>query len=146
MKAEEKNKLHQEIGKILAKRTGEAPTNVSQPFMDGDVLTFALKEGQTADTLLAYHPAQVQGANTIREYIAVVTSDGRELSQTQLCRRTGNGLGLEGATPDERLEDFLALVQEKRTVKIKVSKSRVLPSTNPEWNGTRVITWEPIER
>lgn len=146
MKAEEKNKLHQEISKILSQRTGEAPTNVSQPFMDGDVLTFALKGEETADILLAYHPARVQNGNTINEYFGVVTSDGREVSQTQLCRRTGNGLGLEGATPDERLEDFLALVQEKRTVKIKVSKSRVLPSTNPEWNGTRVITWEPIER
>ena len=146
MKAEEKNKLHQEISKILSQRTGEAPTNVSQPFMDGDVLTFALKGEETADKLLAYHPARVQNGNTINEYFGVVTSDGREVSQTQLCRRTGNGLGLEGATPDERLEDFLALVQEKRKVNIKVSKSRVLPSTNPEWNGTRVITWEPIER
>ena len=146
MKAEEKNKLHQEISKILAKRTGEAPTNVSQPFMDDDVLTFALKDEETADKLLAYHPAQTRNGNKINEYFGVITADGREVSQTQLCRRTGNGLGLIGETPDERLEDFLALVQEKRTVKIKVSKSRVLPSTNPEWNGTRVITWEPIER
>ena len=146
MKAEEKNKLHQEISKILSQRTGEAPTNVSQPFMDGDVLTFALKGEETADKLLAYHPARVQNGNTINEYFGVVTADGREVSQTQLCRRTGHGLGLEGETPDDRLKDFLALVQDKRTIKIKVSKSRVLPSTNPEWNGTRVITWEPIER
>lgn len=146
MTTEEKKKLNDAIDAVLAKRTGAAPTNVSQPFMDGDILKFTLAEGETADKLVKYNPAQVQGENTISEYVSLVTSDGREISQTQLCRRQGNGLGLEGETPDDRLKDFLTLVQEKRTVNIKVAKSRVLPSTNPAWNGTRVITWEPIAR
>lgn len=145
MTTEERNTLDTAINAVLAKRTSAAPTNVAQPFMAGDVLTFALAEGETADSLVVYHAPQVQAnGNTINEYIAIRTKDGRELSQTQLCRRQGNGLNLEGETPDDRLRNFLALVQERRTLQIKIADSRVLPSTNPQWNGTRVITWEPI--
>lgn len=145
MTTEERTALDTAINAVLSQRTGDAPTNVSQPFMAGDVLTFTLAENKTADTLVVYHAPQVQANGTvINEYIAVRTNDGRELSQTQLCRRQGNGLGLEGDTPDDRLRNFLAIVQERRTLQIRIADARVLPSTNPQWNGTRVITWEPI--
>lgn len=129
----------------MNQRTGTGPRDVSVPFMDGDVLNFAVPENGVAPDILIFHPATVQNGRNIGEWHAVRTIDGRELSHTQLSRRA-NGLGLVGDNADERLRDFLTILQERGTLTIRVARSRVQPSTRPEWNGTRVITFDAIAR
>lgn len=125
---------------------GEVPSSTSTPFLDGDVLTLAVPESKNVMDIVTFHPATVQNGRTINQWGGLRLTDGREVSITQVARRSGNGLGLKGDTTDARLADFLEVLADKGTVSIKVARSRVQPSTNPEYNGTRVITWEPLSR
>lgn len=146
MNAEEKKKLTTDVAEILKQRKSGAPRNVSMPFMENDVLKF---EATDAAKLVVYHPATEQTTNgvtrTINEWTGIRLADGREISETQLCR-AGNGLGLVGEDMDSRMLDFLALVQENGTLEIRILKSRIQPSTNPAYNGTRVISFAAIAR
>lgn len=128
----------------LSERKGNAPTNSIQRIEEGDVLTFAVPDGLTVDSLIVYHPETVSNGRTIKEYIAVRTADGREVSQRQLVGSRNNGLNVEGDTPDERLTNFLLEIAESegQTLQVTVAKVRVLPPTRSDWAPQRIFTWQ----
>lgn len=142
MTQDEKKAIVAEVKEVLKQRKGNAPVDRNQPLLEGDKVTFKVPDGGKVSDLLIFHPQTVNDSGTaINEYFAVKTADGREVTQTQLVGRRGNGLSVLGETPDERLENFLADIAENGSKQIEVGKLRILPSTRADWNSQRIITW-----
>ena len=143
MTQDEVKAIFAEVDKVLAERKGNAPTDRTQPLLEGDVVTFSLPKSNKVSELVVYHPEATNANGTkVNEYFTIKANDGREISQTQLVGRRGNGLNIAGETPGERLKNFLANIVENKNVALKVGKLRILPSTNPAWNSQRIVTWE----
>ena len=142
MTQDEKKKIISKVDEVLKQRKGDAPVDRPQPFLEGDVVTFSVPKSGDVSELILHHPERVEKSGYIRkEYFAVKTDDGREISQRQLVGNRGNGLDIEGDSPDERLKNFIAEIVNHNTISLKVEKVRILPSVRSEWNGQRIYTW-----
>ena len=142
MTQDEVKTIHTNVDKVLKQRKGIAPTDSQLPILEGDLLTFSVPKSGDVSELVVFHPTTTtRNGREIKEHFSVILSDGREVTQKQLVGNRGNGLLIEGDSPDERLKNFLALVAEHKSVEIKVDKIRILPSTRPDWNGIRIFTW-----
>ena len=142
MTQDQKKSIIAKVEAVLKQRKGDAPIDRSQPFLEGDVVTFTVPESGDVSELIVHHPeTKDNNGQTRKEYFAVKTSDGREVSQRQLVGNRGNGLSVEGDSPDERLKDFVTKIAENVTLALTILKVRILPSTRSDWNGIRVYTW-----
>ena len=139
---EKKQKTAQAIAEFVASATAAGAPNLNRrvvdvPLMEGDVITFKVDENQSASDLLSIE--SIEGSDN--KFYAIADANGRKISTTSLIGRKGNGIDVDGDTTVERITAFLDMIDEKGEVSFKVAKQRVLPSTRPEYNAQRIITW-----
>ena len=139
---EKKQKTAQAIAEFVASATAAGAPNLNRrvvdvPLMEGDVITFKVDENQSASDLLSIESIE----NSDNKYYAITDANGRKISTTSLIGRKSNGIDVNGDTTVERITAFLDMIDEKGEVSFKVAKLRVLPSTRPEFNAQRIITW-----
>lgn len=136
----QKEKFEKDFAEVLSQRTGKAPENSNLPLVVGDTLTFSGK-GKSAKELVKYHPKQ----GAIGEWFGIISTDGREISQSNLVKRAGNGIVgdvAQGDTPDARFKNFIEQIMDS-DITLRVAELRTRPARNAGEQMVNVV-WEKL--
>ena len=108
------------------------------PLMKGTTVTFKVPEGKTSADL---YVVVTEGINW--DYIT--DSVGRTISCKQMFGALNNGMPYNGDDVDTRCDAFLEALEDApgKTLSFRVEKVSISPSTNPDRDGTKYITWVP---
>lgn len=108
------------------------------PLMKGTTVTFKVPEGGTSADL---YDVVTEGINW--DYITDDT--GRNVSCKQMFGTPNNGMPYRGDDTNTRCDAFLEALEDApgKTLSFRVEKVSISPSTNPDRDGTKYITWAP---
>lgn len=135
------NLSEQELNDVAQAMGGEGgpnPTELDQPIIEGETLTFGLQNGQKLSDIAGLQPA----TDRISAFRYVLATNGKRVTQSQLVRRRNNGFVIDGATPNEKWENLLKLLVKGRQISVNVASISIQKSTNPKYNDSRIYTWE----
>ena len=115
------------------------PSNRQFPTFKGDVFTLTVSKDTKMENILIKVPSD--NAN-IGDWAAVQFDGGARLSYTQLFARANNGLGLEGATDDERMQDFIIRAYKNDKISVKIKDIKYRPSS--DGGQSSYLYFEPL--
>lgn len=137
MTTEETIQEIQEISSIV--KENHKLSSYSCYLVEGDALTFSLKNIKDIREIVIAHPANGE----IPAFVSLKATNGKEATLGQLVGRRNNGIEVEGDTLVERFKNFVrALVDGDVTY--KVAAVRVFPSVHKGWRNHRIIFWEKV--
>lgn len=126
------------LDKFFTDHKSVLPSDRSVPISDGDVLTF---KASKVDDLLEVVPARAG----IPSFVNLKLVNGDTIAASQIAKYRNNGLGLQGATAEERLRNFAEkILTSDNGVEIIVDRIKTLPSTDLN-KQYKVTMWKPLD-
>lgn len=119
--------------------TDHKPSNRQFPNFKGDDYTLTVTDDTKVENILI--KVESDNAN-ISDWAAVQFDGGARLSYRQLFARANNGLGLDGATDDERMQNFIVLAYKKGKISVKIKDVKYRP--NSDGGQRSYLFFEPL--
>lgn len=136
------NKMSETVKTVIAKsRVG------ADALQKGDTLTFVVDENTDINAFFSVRNYDIAATANQEgrkgQFINIPTQEGRSISATRIIR-VGNGIALKGATPDERLKDFVTMIVERENNTLTLIVDDVIEVPLPNGNVAKNVKFQPV--